>query len=134
MKLRRPHRMIERESVVALIDVTFFLLIFFMMVGRLDATAPFAVLPPHGTTGTELPGGGVTVSVGTDGALALDGTPVLPDALPEAIKSRLAKTPDVLIRINADRATPLRIILGLVNRLEDAGAKDVSIIVSPEVK
>lgn len=134
MKLRRPRRMMERESVVALIDVTFFLLVFFMMVGRLDATAPFAVLPPRGTTGTNLPGGGITLSVGTDGALALDGSPVAPDALADAIKARLAKTPATLVRINSDRATPLRIILGLVNRLEDAGATDVAIIVSPEVK
>jgi biopolymer transport protein ExbD len=134
MKLRRPHRMVERETVVALIDVTFFLLVFFMMVGRLDATAPFTVLPPRGMTGTDLPGGGITLSVGTDGALALDGSPLAAEALEGKIKERLAKTPATLVRINSDRSTPLRIILGLVNRLEDAGAKDVAIIVSPEVK
>lgn len=134
MKLRRPPPRTERESVVALIDVTFFLLVFFMMVGRLDATAPFAVLPPHGETGKDLPGGGLTLSVSADGALALDGAPLSPDAVPAMIKARLAVTPDALMRINADRATPLRIILGLVNRLEDAGAKDVAIIVSPEAQ
>lgn len=132
MKLRRPPPKTERESVVALIDVTFFLLVFFMMVGRLDATAPFTVLPPHGQTGKDLPGGGLTLSVGTDGALALDGAPLSADALPATIKQRLTATPNALVRINADRAAPLRIILGLVNRLEDAGAKDVAIIVSPE--
>ena len=134
MKLRRPPPKTERESVVALIDVTFFLLIFFMMVGRLDATAPFAVLPPHGETGKDLPGGGLTLSVSPDGALALDGAPLTPEALPATIRQRLAITPNALIRINSDRSTPLRIILGLVNRLEDAGAKDVAIIVSPGVK
>ena len=134
MKLRRPPPRTERESVVALIDVTFFLLIFFMMVGRLDATAPFSVLPPNGQTGTDLPGGGMTLSVGSDGSLALDGAPVSAEALSVAIKKRLTVTPDALVRINSDRATPLRIILGLVNRLEDAGAKDVAIIVSPEVR
>ncbi len=134
MKLRRPPPRTERESVVALIDVTFFLLVFFMMVGRLDATAPFTVLPPNGQTGTELPGGGITVSVGIEGALAIDGAPMAPAALAPAIKTRLAANPKALIRINADRATPLRIILGLVNQLEDAGARDVAIIVSPEVK
>ena len=134
MKLRRPPPRTERESVVALIDVTFFLLVFFMMVGRLDATAPFTVLPPNGQTGTELPGGGITVSVGIEGALAIDGAPMAPAALAPANKTRLAANPKALIRINADRATPLRIILGLVNQLEDAGARDVAIIVSPEVK
>jgi biopolymer transport protein ExbD len=134
MKLRRPPPRTERESVVALIDVTFFLLIFFMMVGRLDATAPFTVLPPNGQTGTDLPGGGMTLSVSPDGTLALDGAPLTAEALPAAIKQRLSAAPDTLVRINSDRSTPLRIILGLVNRLEDAGAKDVAIIVSPEVR
>jgi biopolymer transport protein ExbD len=134
MKLRRPAPRTERESVVALIDVTFFLLVFFMMVGRLDATAPFSVLPPNGQTGTDLPGGGMTLSVGTQGALALDGAPLENAALEATIKARLSTNPTALLRINADRATPLRIILGLVNRLEDAGAKDVAIIVSPEVQ
>jgi biopolymer transport protein ExbD len=134
MKLRRPPPRTERESVVALIDVTFFLLIFFMMVGRLDATAPFTVLPPNGQTGTDLPGGGLTLSVGPDGSLALDGAPLSADALTDAIKQRLTATPDALVRINSDRSTSLRIILGLVNRLEDAGARDVAIIVSPEVQ
>ena len=134
MKLRRPPPKAERESVVALIDVTFFLLIFFMMVGRLDATAPFTVLPPNGQTGKDLPGGGMTLSVSPDGALALDGAPLTAEALPTVIKQRLTVTPDALVRINSDRSTPLRIILGLVNRLEDAGARDVAIIVSPEVR
>ena len=134
MKLKRPPPRTERESVVALIDVTFFLLVFFMMIGRLDATAPFTVLPPQGHTGKDLPGGGLTLSVGQDGSLALDGAPLQAQALTSAIKGRLSVTPSALVRINADRATTLRVILGLVNQLEDAGASDVAIIVSPEVR
>ena len=130
MKLRRPPHRVERETVVALIDVTFFLLVFFMMVGRLDATAPFAVLPPHGTTGTDLPGGGVTLSVAQDGSLAIDGAPAADLA---ALTPKIAANPAVLIRINADRATPVRLILSLVNKLEAAGAQNVALIASPEV-
>ncbi|MEO8241461.1 MAG: biopolymer transporter ExbD [bacterium] len=132
MKLRRPARMSERETVVALIDVTFFLLIFFMLVGRLDATAPFAVKPPLGTTGTDLPAGGITLSLSPGGALALDGSPITHDALDDALKARLAKSPDTLIRINADKATELRAVLALITEFEDLGAKDVAIIVTPE--
>lgn len=130
MRLRRPAPRAERETVVALIDVTFFLLVFFMMVGRLDATAPFAVLPPRGETGADLPGGGTTLSVSPEGALALDGAPLADVA---ALQPRITEDPDRLIRLNADRGTPVRVILGLVNRLEAAGAKNVAIIVSPQV-
>lgn len=133
MKLRRPQPQSERETVVALIDVTFFLLVFFMMVGRLDATAPFSVLPPRGVTGTHLPGGGITLSVARDGKLALDGKPLAKSNLDKRFKARLAASPKALVRINADRKTPLRIILAMLNRLESDGAKDVAIIVSPQV-
>ena len=46
MKLARPARAAHSETIVALIDVVFFLLVFFMLIGRMDATAPFDVLPP----------------------------------------------------------------------------------------
>jgi biopolymer transport protein ExbD len=124
--------MAERETVVALIDVTFFLLIFFMLVGRLDATAPFAVKPPVGTTGTDLPAGGITLSMSDTGALALDGAPITRDALARAVTDRITKNPKVLIRINADQATELRHVLSLITQFEDLGARDVALIVTPE--
>lgn len=132
MKLRRPNRPQERETVVALIDVTFFLLIFFMLVGRLDATAPFAVKPPLGTTGTDLPAGGITLSLSPTGELALDGAPITAADLATTVTARLAQNPDALIRINADQATELRRVLALITQFEDLGAKDVALIVTPE--
>lgn len=132
MKLRRPNRPAERETVVALIDVTFFLLIFFMLVGRLDATAPFAVQPPMGTTGTDLPAGGITLSLSPSGDLALDGAPITAAALDAALTARLTANPATLVRINADQATELRRVLALITRFEDLGATDIALIVTPE--
>ncbi len=132
MKLRRPARLAERETVVALIDVTFFLLIFFMLVGRLDATAPFAVRPPIGTTGTDLPAGGITLSLSPKGDLALDGAPITHAALDAAVTARIAANPKTLIRINADQGTELRLVLALITEFEDLGAKDVALIVTQE--
>ena len=132
MKLRRAPRPAERETVVALIDVTFFLLIFFMLVGRLDATAPFLVKPPIGTTGKDLPAGGITLSVAADGALALDGSPITHDALDAMLTDRLKTNPATLIRINADQSSQLRGILSLITEFEDLGASDVALIVTPD--
>ena len=134
MKLRRPARLAERETVVALIDVTFFLLIFFMLVGRLDATAPFAVKPPLGQTGTDLPAGGLTLSLSPQGDLALDGTPITPAALADTVTARLQRSPQTLVRINADQGTELRHVLSLITRLEDLGATDVALIVTPDAR
>ena len=67
MKLTRPVRRAMPETIIALIDVVFFLLVFFMLIGRMDATSPFEVLPPITTTGTDMPAGGATVSIGPTG-------------------------------------------------------------------
>ena len=131
MKLTRPARRQHPETIVALIDVVFFLLVFFMLIGRLDASAPFAVIPPVGVTGTDLPAGGITVSISSDGALALDGIAMDRDSLAIAITDRLVRSPELLIRVNADKTTQLSHVLPIVSALEELGAKDVALIVTP---
>jgi biopolymer transport protein ExbD len=132
MKLRRPRQQTHSETIVALIDVVFFLLVFFMMTGRMDATAPFAVFPPVGDTGSPMPSGGVTLSVDGDGALAMDGFALTPREMEQRVAARLAETPDLLVRVNADRATALRFVLPVVSRLETLGAKDVVLVVTTD--
>ena len=130
MGLRRRRPAPPAEPVIALVDVVFFLLVFFMLVARLDATAPFDVLPPVATGGADMPGGGVTLSVAADGALALDGAPAPDPWLPE-IRRRLADGAAPLIRINAHRDVALRYVLPLVSALEDAALGEVVLVVTP---
>lgn len=129
MKLTRPPERQAPESIIALIDVVFFLLVFFMLIGRMDATAPFDVVPPIASTGSDMPAGGITLSVGQDGEMAVDGTPSTAPLDP--ILSRLQKDPETLVRINAHHAAELRHILPLVAALEAAGAQDVALVVTP---
>ena len=131
MKLSRTPRRTPPETIIALIDVVFFLLIFFMLVGRMDATAPFDVLPPVAQTGVDMPGGGVTVSVASDGALALDGAIQSREAVLESLAAQLADAPDMLVRLNADRAAPLRHVLPLAAEIEGLGAREVVLVLTP---
>lgn len=132
MRLARPPRRARPETIVALVDVTFFLLVFFLLVARMDATAPFVVLPPTGQHGTDMLGGGATISVSAGGDLALDGQPVARADLLPGLAPRLRDQPDLLVRINADRAAPLRHVLPLVADLTAAGFADVVLAVTPE--
>lgn len=131
MKLRRPEPRAERETVTALIDVVFFLLVFFMIVGRMDATAPFEVLPPVGTTGRDLPSGGLTVSAAPDGRYAVGGKVLDRAELIDLALTRIGEDNNLLVRINADRETELRHVLPVISELEAAGAKQVVLIVTP---
>lgn len=132
MKLRRPAKRAMPETIIALIDVVFFLLVFFMLIGRMDATSPFEVQPAHALTGADMPAGGATISVGIDGALALDGTETDAEGAVAQLRERLGETPDLLIRVNAHRDAILADLLPLVARLEALGARDIMLVVTPE--
>ncbi len=131
MKLRRRPRRDSPETIVALIDVVFFLLVFFLLVGRMDATAPFEVAPAVAQWGADMPGGGATVSVGADGDLALDGSAMAADDLVDTLARRLGAAPDLLVRVNAHRDAALRDLLPLVARIEAAGGRDIVLVVTP---
>lgn len=131
MKLMRRTPRDTPEPIIALIDVVFFLLVFFLLVGRFDATAPFEVLPAESAGGEEMPGGGLTVSVARDGRLALDAEPLEREALLARIAAELDAAPATLIRLNAHRDAELRHVLPLVSRIERLGAGHVVLIVTP---
>ncbi|KHA50857.1 ExbD/TolR family protein [Sulfitobacter geojensis] len=129
MRLTRPPARQAPETIIALIDVVFFLLVFFMLIGRMDATAPFEVSPPIATTGSDMPAGGITLSVSAAGDMAVDGTPTT--APLDILLDQIAQAPETLVRINAHHAAELRHILPLIAALEAAGAQDVALVVTP---
>lgn len=132
MKLKRTVRQPQSETIIALIDVVFFLLVFFMLIGRMDATAPFDVAPPQAQTGRDMPAGGITLAISKDGDLALDGTEISKTELTAALASQLAQKPDLRLRINAHRNTDLRHVLPQVSQAEALGFLDVVLVVTPE--
>lgn len=127
--MRRPLRRRQGESIVPLIDVAFFLLVFFLLVGRFDATAPFDLSPPLADTALDLPAGGAMLSLTAAGELGLQRQAVAPARALEAIRARLADDPDYRIRLEADRDAPLRHLLPLVAALEEEGVRDLVLVV-----
>jgi|TARA_B110000211_G_C13678520_1_gene377745 biopolymer transport protein ExbD len=132
MKLKPPKRRAMPETIVALIDVVFFLLIFFMLIGRMDASSPFEVEPSISITGADMPGGGTTLSVSENGKFALDGMPIDKIAIEKEVKKALKKDGDLLLRINAHKNAELRHVLPIIAKLEKLGLKDIIIVVTPE--
>ncbi|MQX35715.1 ExbD/TolR family protein [Roseospira navarrensis] len=131
MRLSRSSRRAPAETIVALIDVTFFLLVFFLLVGRLDASAPFEVIPPIATSGESLPAGGMTVSMSPAADLALDGQPTERAALVAAVRGRVEAGDLERLRLNVHADAPVRDLLALVAALEETGATPVVLVVTP---
>jgi len=134
MKLKLRKKPPPQETIVSLIDVVFFLLVFFMLVGRMDATSPFTVTPPESLAGEDLPSGGTTISIGVDGQLALEGTEISETAMLDAVAQQLVTNPDLFVRINADGQSRLQKLLPLVSKLELEGVRDVVLVVTPNLQ
>lgn len=131
MKLTRAPRRTPPETIITLIDVVFFLLVFFMLIGRMDATAPFDVVPPVAITGTDMPAGGATLSVSATGDLALDGVGLAQLDLGPALDRLLQQDAGLRLRVNAHRLAELRHVLPLVAQAEALGFHDVVLVVTP---
>ncbi len=134
MKLKLRKKSPPQETIVSLIDVVFFLLVFFMLVGRMDATSPFNVTPPESLAGEDLPSGGTTVAIGINGQLALDGTTISEAGLLQSIARQLTANPDLFVRINADGQSRLQKLLPLVSKLEQEGVRNVVLVVTPNLQ
>ena len=128
--LKRLTRRRKPETLVALVDVVFFLLVFALLIGRMDATAPFEVIPPLATSGADLPAGGTTISLAT-GETALDGAKTTPAELRLRLAKRITADPDMRIRIQADQTLRLRDVLPLITELTTMGASDIVLVVTP---
>ncbi|MBT8155457.1 biopolymer transporter ExbD [Epibacterium ulvae] len=131
MKLRRPRPPVQSDTIVTLIDVVFFLLVFFMLIGRMDATAPFDVSPPVALSGQDMPTGGATISVAQDGALAYAGAVVTLADLGETLKPNDA---NLRLRINAHHLTATRHVLPLITLGEELGFAEVVLVVTPNTE
>ncbi|WP_299425980.1 biopolymer transporter ExbD [uncultured Shimia sp.] len=129
--LRRPQRRAASEPTIALIDVVFFLLVFFMLVARLDASAPFEVIPPNANSGRDMPGGGVTISIAQGGEIAVNGTVYDSRAWLEQTMLVAQRDQATLLRVNAHRTTPLRFVLPITEALQAAALGEVVLVVTP---
>ncbi len=131
MRITRPAPRHHPETIIALIDVVFFLLVFFMLIGRMDATAPFDVTPPTAETGADMPAGGLTLSISAEGLLALEGAEVLLEDATQQVQTALTDQPETRIRINAHGDATLRNILPMIAQFEAMGAREVVLVVTP---
>jgi biopolymer transport protein ExbD len=122
--IARPRRAMR---LAPLVDVVFLLLVFFMLVSRLDVPQTIAVEPPS-AAGSGALQGAVLVRVADDGDIDLNGLPIGIDALPDQIASFLERDPDLRVLVQVAQHAMLQDLVHVVDRLRTAGAEDLTLI------
>ncbi len=122
--IRRSRRAVR---LAPLVDVVFLLLVFFMLVSRLDVPQTLALEPPsEGGSGAFQ--GAVLVRLGADGSLDLNGRPLEVRRLAGAIATLLERDPGLRVLVLAARETPLEDLVGILDRLRRAGVEDLAVL------
>ncbi|MEQ8397489.1 biopolymer transporter ExbD [Thalassobaculum sp.] len=129
--LHRTRAANEDDRVLPLINVVFLLLIFFMVVGSLSATDPFAIAPPQSSNGEPGDPKDIVLLIGTDGRLALDGRVLEAASLKSAMTERLVDAPAQEVHVKADGAAAATEVVGVMETLRAAGVERVRLMTVP---
>ena len=133
MILRRRDRKRARIEIVPMMDVVFFLLIFFMM-ASLSMTV-YRGLPvnlPRASSGTTPPAETAAITVSSNGQAYLDRQPVTRDVLGERLRGLVGANPQVAIVITADEAVAHGRVVEVLDEVRTAGVTRMAIAIRPE--
>lgn len=118
----------DDARILPLINVVFLLLVFFMVAGHIAASDLFPVHPPSSESGKPSVTSDVTILLGADGRLAVDGVAVATADLAAAVTAVLASSPDVAVRLKADAAVEAIQAVRVLDELRLAGVKRVQML------
>lgn len=120
----------DDAGILPLINVVFLLLVFFMAAGQLAPPDPFPVDPAQSAQAGSADAGRGEILMDANGRLALDG-----EIMTEAdLLARLAargeeQTP---LRLRADGAVAAADLIALVQRIQAAAAREVTLVTAPD--
>ncbi len=130
MQLRPRRTRRTTENVVPLINVVFLLLVFFMLTGTLAPPSPLEVELPRAEgpfLDTEPDPDTPVLTLSASGVLALAGDPLTGPALSRRDLVEALGAGAVALR--ADARTPARILLPLLDDLEQAGVAQIDLVI-----
>ena len=131
----RRKRSSDDEGLIPLINVIFLLLIFFMIVGHMEAAAPFRVAPPLSSTDVQPLPEKLTLLLAADGRVAIRDQILSRDALESWLRRWAQSALDTslgaalpTVSVKADGGVQSRELRSLLNTLRLAGIPRVTLL------
>lgn len=122
-----PYRRRQRETVLPMINISFLLLIFFLMMAQVETAPPFPVTPPEAADAAEPAAPERVLFVSAQGAFAHDGHEG--EAALDALAAALAGAPGPVL-IRADSALEAVALARLLAALGERGITDTRLAAS----
>ena len=128
MEFQRSSSNIREVSLIPLINVIFLLLIFFMVAGTVEGIDIFEVDLPEAKSGRNKPYIPAVIYLGADGRLAVNNDIVAPKDFKTIVSTLFIDNPNQKVTIKADSLVPAQRLVKVMNVIEKAGGKEVSIV------
>jgi biopolymer transport protein ExbD len=120
---QRPIKRIRIE-IIPMIDVIFFLLVFFMVTSlAMTRINSIKVVLPKTSGKAENPRQNVILTVKKDGSLLINKTPVTPDTLGGVLVGVMQADPQGVVIVNADEGVPYGQVVQAMQKAKDAGVR-----------
>jgi biopolymer transport protein ExbD len=135
MRVPRQAPSKARIEIIPMIDVIFFLLVFFM-ISTLSMTVNRGLpvnLPTAATSQKEV-GENIALTLTQDGALFFNREPIALQDLGQRVKAALATDAQLMVIINADGQTRHSSVIEILDELRGAGVSRLAIAVKPAKK
>ena len=127
LEFERPRRLRRVAGIIPLIDIAFFLLIFFMVAGTIKQFEIIDIQPPEAQSGEMLDEGHITILIGKHDEIVMDDLLLSPDELSDRLKKTLKMHPHKVITLKADAAVPAAKLINIMDRVQMVGGKQVTI-------
>jgi biopolymer transport protein ExbD len=130
---QRPEK--ARIEIIPMIDVIFFLLVFFMIATlSMTVNRGLPVNLPTAASSQRGLGEALNLTLTRDGEMFLDKERITLEDLRAQVKARLAGEPELTVILNADGDVHHRTVVEVMDELRLAGVAHLAIAVTPEQK
>jgi biopolymer transport protein ExbD len=115
-------------SLVPMIDVSMFLLIFFMLAGSLDKFEIIPIEPPVAQSGKLMDEGHIVILLGGHDEVIINDDIIELTDIPQLLGAELKANPNKIITVKADATVPANRMIEVMDAIKSAGGKNLSVV------
>lgn len=128
MEFPRTRRKKIEVSLIPLIDVSIFLLIFFMLAGSIEKFEVIPIDPPVAQSGKLMDEGHITIVMGRHDEIVIGEEIYSLGQLKPVLAPQLKDNPNKVVTVKADATSPANRVIEVMDVIKAAGGKNLSIV------
>lgn len=133
MEFARTHKKSINISLIPLIDVSIFLLIFFMLAGTIEKFEIIPVEPPVAQSGKLMDEGHIVILLGRHDEVIMDDDMINVTEMQKRLAPQLKDNPNKVLTVKADAEVPANRVIDVMDAIKSAGGKNLSIVTQSKV-